>query len=81
MLVHVSVEDISKAQLSKQINHQDMIETVGRLLRAFPISLERVPPPTAAYSRLPLAAGWAGWAGRESLCKSQPKIEIENRAT
>ena len=63
--MHVSVEDISKAQLSKQINHQDMIETVGRLLRAFPISLERVPPPTAAYSRLqpPTVGGWLGWLG------------------
>ena len=65
MLERVSVEDISKAQLSKQINHQDMIETVGRLLRAFPISLERVPPPAATYSRLqlPTAGAWLGWLG------------------
>ena len=52
MLEHVSVEDISKAQLSKQINHQDMIETVERLLMTFRISQERVPPPAATYSRL-----------------------------
>ena len=52
MLEHVSVDDISKTQLSKQISHQDMIETVDRLLRAFPISQERVPPPAATYSPL-----------------------------
>ena len=65
MLVHVSVEDISKAQLSKQINHQDMRETVDQILRAFPISLERVPPTAATYSRLqlPTAGAWLGWLG------------------
>ena len=71
MLGYESVEDISKAQLSKQINHPDMIETVEQLLRAFPISQERVPPPAATYSRLQQPtdayrrrlAGLAGLAG------------------
>ena len=79
MFVHVSVESISKAQLLKQISHKDMIETVERLFTAFPISHKRVPPPTATYSRLPLAAGWAGWAGGNPCVNHSKKNEIENR--
>ena len=81
---YVSVRHISKAQLTKQINHEDMILYVSSYFRYFIIFpypsnvYHRLLPPTGAYSRYPTETYRTY---RKSPCKSKPKIEIENRAT